>query len=67
MDEVQMTLLDMSANVQKTASLKRSHDAFANDSVVKPENEPSLRAIPPTTEQRKSGQKDEPLQHFDTL
>lgn len=38
MDDVQMSLLEMSANVQKTASLKRSHDDFASDDVVKSEH-----------------------------
>jgi hypothetical protein len=42
MDNVQMSLLEMSANVQKTASLKRSHDDFISDAVVKNEHEHDL-------------------------
>ena len=49
-----MSLFEMSANVQKTASLKRSHDDFVGDDVVKTEYEGSLRALPPSTDQRES-------------
>ncbi|KAH8177294.1 chromatin assembly factor 1 subunit A domain-containing protein [Sarocladium implicatum] len=45
----------MSANVQKTANLKRCHDDFTGDDVVKPEREDlkqgTLKAIPAATEQ----------------
>ena len=36
MDKSQMSLFEMSANVQKTANLKRCHDDFTSDDAVKP-------------------------------
>lgn len=51
-----MSLFEMSANVQKTANLKRCHDDFTSDDAVKPEREVlkqgSLRAGSIATEQR---------------